>query len=98
MRVLTPALLAIFLGVNVHVAYSQEFGMPQTGPLIAPTDMPNYCVYGSLIYSVGSQMCIVRGGPPLYCDQPVEAGGKRGRAIWTTNQAPRHSQLRGMGQ
>jgi hypothetical protein len=88
MRIIATALLAFFLGVHLQVAYSQDSGMPQMGPPIAPGDMINYCIYAGLIYSVGSQMCVARGSPPLYCDQPVEAGGKRARAIWTTNQPP----------
>ena len=87
MRLVPKVLFAIWLNVSATVAYSQEFGTGM-GPPVAPADITNYCIYGSLLYSVGSQMCLARGSPPLYCDQPVEAGGKRARAIWTTNQPP----------
>ncbi len=89
MRIITTALLAVLLGVHVQVAHSQDFGMPQTGPPIPPGDMINYCIYAGLIYSVGSQMCVAKGSPPLYCDQPIEAGGKKARAVWMTSTAER---------
>jgi hypothetical protein len=88
MRLVPKVLFAICLTIDAPVAYSQDFGVGQMGPPIAPADITNYCIYGSLIYSVGSQMCLVRGSPPLYCDQPLEAGGKRARALWTTSQPP----------
>jgi hypothetical protein len=88
MRAFTRAFLAAVLGVSLQAAYGQDFAPT---PPIAPADMFNYCVYGGLIYSVGSQICIVRGGPPLYCDQrPADARTpeSRTRASWTTNQPP----------
>jgi hypothetical protein len=43
-----------------------------------------------LIYSVGSQICVMKGSPPLYCDQPVASTRPevRARAGWTTSQPP----------
>ena len=59
---------------------------------ISPADMINYCVYAGLTYSVGSQICVMKGSPPLYCDQPAgpaqPAGVPRPRASWTTSQPP----------
>ena len=88
MRAVTPALVAACLGVTAPAVSAQDI-MPT--PPIAPADMFNYCVYAGLVYSVGSQICIVRGGPPLYCDQRPADGRTpeaRTRASWTTNQPP----------
>ena len=81
--------IAILLAAVPHAVLAQEYS---PAPPIAPSDMINYCVYGGLIYSVGSQLCVVRGGPPLYCDQPAgpaqPPGAPRPRASWTTSQPP----------
>jgi hypothetical protein len=85
MRAIAAALFAAF----ASTAQAQDY-LPGSLP-IAPTDMINYCVYGGLIYSVGSQICIMKGSPPLYCDQPAAAQGAgtpRPRANWTTSQPP----------
>ena len=88
MRVITKtAAAALFLAL-ASPALAQEYS---PAPPIAPSDMINYCVYGGLIYSVGSQICIMKGSPPLYCDQPAVPQGAtapRPRASWTTNQPP----------
>ena len=84
MRAATGAFLAAFLGA--HGAQAQDLG--QMGLPIAPADMVNYCVYAGLIYSVGAQLCVVRGGPPLYCEQRPADPNARPRASWTTNQPP----------
>jgi hypothetical protein len=87
MRVVS-AVLAGFLLVGADATSAQDFGAPS--PPIPPAEMINYCVYGGLVYSVGSQLCVVRGGPPLFCDQrpPDAANPGRSRAFWTTNQPP----------
>jgi hypothetical protein len=82
-------LITTLLVAAPHAALAQDY--PMATPPIAPADMINYCIYGGLIYSVGSQMCIMKGSPPLYCDQPAPAqgaGAPRPRATWTTNQPP----------
>jgi hypothetical protein len=38
-------------------------------PPIKPEEIGKYCIYGSRIYSNGSQICAVRGGPSLGCDK-----------------------------
>ena len=78
---------AALLVVLAPAAHAQDYA---PAPPISSADMINYCVYGGLIYSVGSQMCIVRGGPPLYCEQALTdpRNGVRARAAWTTNQPP----------
>jgi len=88
MRAVKAAFAGAMLGVCAHAALAQDMG--QMAPPIPPADMLNYCVYGSLVYSVGSQICLVRGGPPLYCEQAPVAppNGARNRASWTTNQPP----------
>ena len=88
MCVVRAAILATALAALPHAVRAQDF-VP--APPIAPGDMINYCVYGGLIYSVGSQICIMKGSPPLYCDQPAApqgTAGPRPRAAWTTNQPP----------
>lgn len=82
-------LIATLIAAAPHAALAQDY--PLATPPIAPQDIINYCIYGGLIYSVGSQMCIMKGSPPLYCDQPAPAqgaGAPRPRATWTTNQPP----------
>jgi hypothetical protein len=79
---------AALLTTVPYTVLAQEYS---SAPLIAPSDMVNYCVYGGLVYSVGSQICIMKESPPLYCDQPAVpqgATGPRPRAGWTTSQPP----------
>jgi hypothetical protein len=87
---LKRTIVAALLAAAPHAALGQDY--PMASPPIAPTDMINYCIYGGLIYSVGSQICIMKGSPPLYCDQPAgpaqTPGGPRPRASWTTSQPP----------
>jgi hypothetical protein len=49
-------------------------------PPIAPDDMPNYCVYGNHIYSLGSGLCIGRAG---YICVPAEGPSTGNRAFWS---------------
>jgi hypothetical protein len=90
MGVMTRTTAAALLAVLAPMARAQDY--PPASPPISPADMINYCVYGGLIYSVGSQICIMKGSPPLYCDQPAgpaqPAGTARPRASWTTSQPP----------
>ena len=82
-------MVATLLAVTPHAVLAQDY--PTASPPISPADMVNYCVYGGLVYSVGSQICIMKGSPPLYCDQPAQAqgaGAPRPRASWTTSQPP----------
>jgi hypothetical protein len=88
MRGIIGTVLAVFVGGQAQSAYAQDIAPT---PPIAPADMFNYCVCAGLVYSVGSQICIVRGGPALYCDQrpaDTRAADARNRASWTTNQPP----------
>jgi hypothetical protein len=88
MCVVRAAILATALAALPHAVHAQDF-VP--APPIAPGDMINYCVYGGLIYSVGSQICVMKGSPPLYCDQPAaatRAAEPKARASWTTSQPP----------
>jgi hypothetical protein len=89
MGVMTRTIAAALFAALTATAQAQDY-LPSSPP-VAPTDMINYCVYGGLIYSVGSQICIMKGSPPLYCDQPAAAQGAgtpRPRASWTTSQPP----------
>jgi hypothetical protein len=90
MGLLTRTMLAMLLTATASAAQAQDY--PPAPLPISPADMINYCVYGGLLYSVGSQICIMKGSPPLYCDQPAgpaqPAGTPRPRASWTTSQPP----------
>jgi hypothetical protein len=82
----TRMLAAGLLAAVPYTVLAQEYS---SAPPIAPSDMVNYCLYGGLVYSVGSQICIMKGSPPLYCDQPAPQGtAPRPRASWTTSQPP----------
>lgn len=88
MGVVKRATVVALLATAPYTVLAQEYS---PAPPIAPSDMVNYCVYGGLIYSVGSQICLMKGSPPLYCDQPAAppgAGAPRPRAGWTTSQPP----------
>ena|SRR5690242_6538203 len=86
MGLLIRTTLVALLAALAPAAQAQDYA---PAPPISPADMINYCVYGGLIYSVGSQICIMKGSPPLYCDQPAgPAGAPRPRASWTTSQPP----------
>jgi hypothetical protein len=89
MSLLKRTTLAALLAAVAPAAHAQDYA---PAPPISPADMINYCVYGGLIYSVGSQICVMKGSPPLYCDQPAgppgAAGAPRPRAGWTTSQPP----------
>jgi hypothetical protein len=90
MGVTTRMIAAALLAALTSTTRAQDY--PLGALPIAPTDMINYCVYGGLIYSVGSQICVMKGSPPLYCDQPAAVQGAgtppRPRATWTTSQPP----------
>jgi hypothetical protein len=89
MGLLTRTTFAALFAAVAPAAQGQDY--PGSALPIAPTDMINYCVYGGQIYSVGSQICVMKGSPPLYCDQPAAAQGAgtpRPRATWTTSQPP----------
>src|SRR5215813_7597523 len=84
----TRTMIAALLAAVPQAVPAQDY---TPAPPISSADMVNYCVYGGLIYSVGSQICIMKGSPPLYCDQPAApqgAAGPRPRAGWTTSQPP----------
>ena len=89
MGLMTRAITVALLAALASAARAQDYA---PAPPISPADMINYCVYGGLIYSVGSQICIMKGSPPLYCDQPAgpaqPAGAPRPRASWTSSQPP----------
>src|ERR1043165_2846707 len=89
MSLVTRTFIAALLAALAPTARAQDYA---PAPPISPADMINYCVYGGLIYSVGSQICIMKGSPPLYCDRrpgpPHPAGAPRPRASWTTSQPP----------
>jgi hypothetical protein len=58
-------LVLAFMSV-AGTSHSQDIIPP---PPIKPEDMGKYCIYGSRIYSNGSQICVVRGSVSLGCDK-----------------------------
>jgi hypothetical protein len=56
------------------------------GAATPPTDLPsgigNYCIFGSLIYSIGSPMCIGKTG--YVCAPSTNSIGFNQRGYWTT--------------
>jgi cytochrome c5 len=52
---------------------------------IGPADMPDYCVYGNQIYSLGSGLCIGRAG---YICVPTTGPTTGNRAFWTGKDDP----------
>jgi hypothetical protein len=65
MKGLCAILVMAFVSV-ASAGYSQDI-IPQ--PPIKPEDIGKYCIYGSRIYSNGSQICVNRGSTSLGCDK-----------------------------
>jgi hypothetical protein len=59
------------------------------GGAVPPTDLStgigNYCIYGNLIYSIGSPLCI--GKTSYICVPTTNALGFNQRGYWTTRPA-----------
>jgi hypothetical protein len=55
------------------------------GAATPPTDLPsgigNYCIYGSLVYSIGSPMCV--GKTSYVCAPSTNSIGFNQRGYWT---------------
>ena len=69
-------------------AHAQSMQQPPSyefPPPIAPADMPNYCVYGNHIYSLGSGLCLGRTG---YTCVPPTGPTTGNRAFWTGKDDP----------
>jgi hypothetical protein len=85
--------LFVFLAVliSAHTAEAQDqpppFGQPPFvgGAAIPPTDLPsgigNYCIYESLIYSIGSPICV--GKTSYVCAPTTTNVGFNQRGYWT---------------
>jgi len=62
---------------------------PFMGGAIPPTDLStgigNYCIYGNLIYSIGSPLCI--GKTSYICVPTTNVLGFNQRGYWTTRPA-----------
>ena len=87
------ALLAILISAPTAGAQDQP---PPFGPTpfpgagaIPPTDLPsgigNYCIYESLIYSIGSPICI--GKTSYVCVPTTTSTGFNQRGYWTPRPA-----------
>jgi hypothetical protein len=83
--------LAFLAFLNSAQAAGAQDQAPPAGPLpfggatVPPTDLPsgigNYCIYMSLIYSIGSPMCI--GRTSYVCAPSTNAIGFNQRGYWT---------------
>ena len=81
--------------ISAHIAWAQDqplAGGPPPfigGAATPPTDLPsgvgNYCIYESLIYSIGSPMCIGKTG--YVCTPSTNGVGFNQRGYWTTRPA-----------
>jgi hypothetical protein len=60
------AILATAFMSVAGTCYSQDVVPP---PPINEKDIGKYCIYGSRIYSNGSQICVARGSITLGCDK-----------------------------
>jgi hypothetical protein len=71
---------------SVPPAFAQP---PFIGGATPPTDLStgigNYCIYGNLIYSIGSALCI--GKTSYICVPSTNNLGFNQRAYWTTRPA-----------
>ena len=56
---------------------------PDTSPPIAPGDMPNYCVFDSRVYSLGSGLCF---GRSAFVCVPSQGPATGNRAYWTSKE------------
>jgi hypothetical protein len=75
--------------VSAQAALAQNQPPPFIPPAIPPTDLSsgigNYCIYESLIYSIGSPLCI---GKTSYICAPTTANaGFNQRGYWTARPA-----------
>ena len=84
----TLAYLAFLIAAQAAGAQDQSppgGPMPFVGGAVPPTDLPsgigNYCIYGSLIYSIGSPMCI--GRTSYVCTPSTNSIGFNQRGYWT---------------
>jgi hypothetical protein len=87
-------LLAVLSSAHTAVAQDQQppFGQPPFaggGGAIPPTDLPsgigNYCIYESLVYSIGSPLCI--GKTSYVCVPTTNSSGFNQRGYWTPRPA-----------
>jgi hypothetical protein len=87
------AFLAVLISAHTAEAQDQQppFGQPPFvgGAAIPPTDLPsgigNYCIYQSLVYSVGSPICI--GKTSFVCAPTTNSLGFNQRGYWTPRPA-----------
>jgi hypothetical protein len=93
-------MLRLFAGLaflsSAYGAQAQDQSPPPFGPppfgggaAIPPTDLPsgigNYCIYESLIYSVGSPLCV--GKTSYICAPTTNSLGFNQRGYWTARPA-----------
>lgn len=71
--------------IFVHTAGAQDQQPPFGGAAIPPTDLQsgigNYCIYESLVYSIGSPICV--GKTSYVCVPTTSSMGFNQRGYWT---------------
>jgi hypothetical protein len=87
----TTSLMFLTFVISAQAAGAQDQSPAAVAPpfvggaVTPPTDLPsgvgNYCIYGSLIYSVGSPMCI--GRTSYVCAPSTNVIGFNQRGYWT---------------
>ena len=81
--------LALLISVQAAGAQNQPPPPFVGGAPTPPTDLPsgigNYCIYESLIYSIGSPLCI--GKTSYICAPTTDKIGFSQRGYWTTRPA-----------
>jgi len=84
MRENLVALAAAIAIVGAVAARAQESPVPRyLVPPIAPANIPNYCVYGNSIYSIGAGLCLGHTG---YTCVPPLGTTTGSRAFWTAKE------------
>jgi hypothetical protein len=84
----SPAFLVFLISAQAAGAQDQSppaGALPFVGGAAIPTDLPsgigNYCIYGSLIYSIGSPMCV--GKTSYVCAPSTTNINVNQRGYWT---------------
>src|ERR1700686_5802105 len=96
LRLITSLVRSLAFLISVQAAGAQDQPPPPIVPppfvgggAVPPTDLPSgigsYCIYESLIYSIGSPLCI--GKTSYICAPTTDKIGFSQRGYWTTRPA-----------
>jgi hypothetical protein len=84
MRQFVVALLAV-AAAGPGWAQGQDYMYPSVPPITNGSELARYCLYGNMIYSVGSTICVKKQG--LVCAPPPNPNmgpNTGGRAYWSS--------------